>query len=175
MPRFPQAIKAASKAAVRNDTQASDKNVTQPENSAQTFLPAARFYIVAAVLSLCGLVDATYLTIEHLTGRSVRCTVSGGCNEVLQSAYAKIGSIPTASLGALAYFTAFSLATLILFGYTRARAPLVMLTTVMLITSLGLVLVQAFVLHAFCEFCLLSALITVLLSIFVFTAQRKKL
>ncbi len=175
MLRLSQAIKATSKAVVRNDTQASDKNVTRTEASAQTHLPAARFYIVAAVLSLCGLIDATYLTIEHLMGRSVRCTVSGGCNEVLQSAYAKIGSIPTASLGALAYFTAFSLATLIIFGYTRARTPLVILTTLMLIASLGLLFVQAFVLHAFCEFCLLSAIITVLLSTVVFTAQRKKL
>ncbi len=175
MPRCPQAIRAASKTVVRNDPQEINKNGARTEASAQTNLPAARFYIAAAVLSLCRLLDAIYQTIEQLTGRSVQCTISGGCNEVLQSAYAKIGSIPTASLGALAYFTAFSLATLILFGYTRARAPLVMLTTVMLITSLGLVLVQAFVLHAFCEFCLLSALITVLLSIFVFTAQRKKL
>ncbi len=175
MPHFSQALKTTSKAVVRNDTQASDKNVTRTEASAQTNLTAARFYIVAAVLSLCGLIDATYLTIEHLMGRSVRCTVSGGCNEVLQSAYAKIGSIPTASLGALAYFTAFSLATLIIFGYTRARTPLVILTTLMLITSLGLLFVQAFVLHAFCEFCLLSAIITVLLSTVVLTAQRKKL
>lgn len=174
MPRFPQAIKTTSKAVVRNETEAINKNITQPEASAQKHLPAARFYVAAALLSLCGIIDATYLTIEHLTGRSVRCTISGGCNEVLQSAYAKIGSIPTASLGALAYFTAFSLATLILFGYTRARAPLVVLTTLMLVTSLGLLFVQAFVLHAFCEYCLLSALITVLLFAVVFIAQLKK-
>ncbi len=175
MPRCPQAIRAASKTVVRNDPQEINKNGARTEASAQTNLPAARFYIAAAVLSLCGLADAIYLTIEHLTGRSVRCTISGGCNEVLQSTYAKIGSIPTASLGALAYFTAFSLATLILFGYARARAPLVALTTLMLVTSLGLFFVQAFVLHAFCEFCLLSAIITVLLSTVVFIAQRKKL
>lgn len=174
MPRFPQAIKTTSKAVVRNETEAINKNITQPEASAQKHLPAARFYVAAALLSLCGIIDATYLTIEHLTGRSVRCTISGGCNEVLQSAYAKIGSIPTASLGALAYFTAFSLATLILFGYTRARAPLVVLTTLMLVTSLGLLFVQALVLHAFCEYCLLSALITVLLFAVVFIAQLKK-
>jgi len=159
--------------AARNNTPAIQTKAPA-DDTAQMTSSASRRYILAAILSLAGLLDATYLTIEHLTGRSVRCTISGGCNEVLQSAYAKVGSIPTASLGALAYFTAFSLATLILFGYTHARTPLLVLTTLMLVTSLGLLFVQAFVLHAFCEFCLLSAFITILLSAVVFIAHLKK-
>ncbi len=151
--------------AVRTDAPIDD--IAQPTSS------ASPRYVLAAILSLAGLIDATYLTIEHLTGRSVRCTISGGCNEVLQSAYAKIGAVPTAALGALAYFTAFSLATLIVFGYTRARTPLNILVALMLCASLGLLFVQAFVLHAFCEFCLLSAAITILLSAAVFTARLK--
>ncbi|HEY0099360.1 MAG TPA: hypothetical protein VGB76_10460, partial [Pyrinomonadaceae bacterium] len=38
----------------------------------------SRLYALAAVLALAGLADAVYLTVEHLTGRSVRCTVTSG-------------------------------------------------------------------------------------------------
>ena len=124
-------------------------------------------YVAAALLSLIGLADAIYLTIEHLAGRSVRCTITTGCEEVLKSAYASIGGIPLAALGALAYFTAFSLATLTAFGNEKARSLLFYLAALMLAVSVWLFIVQAFVLKAFCQFCLLSAAVTLLLSIIV--------
>src|ERR671926_368613 len=75
-----------------------------------------------ALVALVGLADAVYLTVEHLSGQSVRCMVVSGCDEVLQSSYATVaGSVPVAALGALAYFTVFSLAVLALFGYEGAR------------------------------------------------------
>ena len=46
---------------------------------------AATLYGAAALLALIGLADAIYLTIEHVTGQSVRCTVIAGCSEVLSS------------------------------------------------------------------------------------------
>src|SRR5262245_39558986 len=81
----------------------------------------ALIYGLAMLVSLIGLGDSIYLTIQHLTGESVRCTVTSGCSVVLSSHYATIAGIPTAAFGALAYFTAFSLATLVIFGYERAR------------------------------------------------------
>ena len=119
---------------------------------------------LAALLALVGLADALYLTINHLTGQTARCTVSGGCNEVLGSSYASVGGVPIAALGAAAYFTVFSLATLALFGYRRARTLLHFLVALMLLTSLWLLFVQAFVLHKYCDYCLLSAAVTLLLS-----------
>src|SRR2546425_11774259 len=78
-------------------------------------------YLIAAVLSLVGLADAIYLTVEHLTGQSLRCTIISGCSEVLSSQYAHIGSIPLAAIGAAAYFVVFSLAILAAFGHRFAR------------------------------------------------------
>ena len=129
--------------------------------------PVSRLFALAAVLSLVGLADAIYLTVEHLTGRSVRCTVTSGCSEVLSSSYASIGGYPLAFFGALAYFTAFSLATLAAFGSERAGKLLAVLVALMFATSLWLLYVQAFVLHAFCQYCLLSAAITTLLLVIV--------
>jgi uncharacterized membrane protein len=134
----------------------------------------SRLYTLAAVLSLAGLADAVYLTVEHLTGRSVRCTVTSGCSEVLGSSYATIGGYPLALFGALAYFTAFSLATLAAFGSRRAGNLFAVLVALMFATSLWLLYLQAFVLHAFCQYCLLSAAITTLLACLVVVRRVTK-
>ena len=55
--------------------------------------------IVIAVVSLGGLADAIYLTIEHITGQSVRCTIISGCSEVLSSSYAWLVDIRWRQLG----------------------------------------------------------------------------
>jgi uncharacterized membrane protein len=131
-------------------------------------------YGAAAVLALLGLVDAIYLTIEHVTGQSVRCTIVAGCSEVLSSSYAVVAGIPLAMIGAAAYFTVFSLATLAAFGYRVADTLLTPLIVAMFLVSLWLIYLQAFVIHAFCQFCLLSAAITLLLFVVVLMARRIK-
>src|SRR3954468_14583288 len=79
-----------------------------------------RICAVAAVMALFGLADGVYLTIEHVTGRTAQCIASTGCQEVLASKYAAFGPVPLAAIGALAYFTAFSMALLAAFGYGKA-------------------------------------------------------
>src|SRR5882762_3131020 len=76
---------------------------------------AATLFGSAAILALIGLADSIYLTVQHLTGQSVICTVISGCSEVLSSPYAAVRGVPLALIGALAYFTVFSLATLAAF------------------------------------------------------------
>lgn len=123
------------------------------------------------LVSLIGLGDSIYLTVQHLSGRSVKCTVTTGCSAVLSSHYATIAGIPTAAFGSLAYFAAFSLATLAAFGYARARTGLAIVVAPMLIATLWLLYLQAFVLHAYCEYCLLSAAVTLTLTILVAAAR----
>ena len=126
---------------------------------------ATRLDVVTAAVSLVGLADAVYLTAEHLSGRSVICMVTSGCDAVLQSPYATLpGGLPLASLGALSYFTVFSLATLSAFGYAHTSAPLRVVVAAMFAFTLWLLYVQAFVLEAFCSYCLLSAAVTTALA-----------
>src|SRR5262245_15252687 len=94
------------------------------ENSAQKII---WLYLVAAIISLVGLGDAIYLTIQDITGANLRCTIISGCSEVLSSKYAHIGPIPLATLGAFAYFAFFSLAILATFGYRIVRHLLLFL------------------------------------------------
>ena len=131
-------------------------------------------YAAAALLSLLGLTDAIYLTVEHVTGQSVRCTIVAGCSEVLSSSYAVVAGIPLAMIGAAAYFTVFSLATLAAFGYRVAGTLLTALIVAMFLVSLWLIYLQAFVIRAFCQFCLLSAAVTFLLLVVVLMARRIK-
>jgi len=131
------------------------------------------FYITAAALSLIGLADSLYLTVQHVTGQSVRCTVVSGCSEVLSSPYAVVAGFPLAGFGAAAYFSVFSLATLAVFGYRIAGKLLLPLVVVMALTSVWLFYLQAFVIHAFCQFCLLSAAITIGLLVVTLLAWKK--
>jgi uncharacterized membrane protein len=122
------------------------------------------FYIVAALAALAGLTEATYLTVLYLTGETAVCGGSADCFQVLGSAYAKIGRVPVAAFGAIAYFTVFSCAVFALFGFVRARKFLALTVWTMFAATLWLLYVQAFLVHAFCRYCLFSAALVFLLA-----------
>ena len=149
----------------------SAKNSPMNDSKSSTARRTALIYGLAMLVSLIGLGDSIYLTVQHITGRSVRCSVTTGCSAVLSSAYATIAGVPTAAFGSLAYFAAFSLATLAVFGYVRARTALSVLVAPMLITTLWLFYAQAFVLRAYCEYCLLSTAMTLTLTALVVAAR----
>lgn len=121
-------------------------------------------YWILALIALVGLADATFLTVAHLTGDDSVCGSALGCSAVLTSPYASLGKVPTAAFGAVAYFTVFSLAVLGAFGYAMVGRLLAIVVGLMFLASLYFLYLQAFVLHAFCPFCLLSAALTFLLA-----------
>ena len=120
-------------------------------------------YTIAAVFCVAGLVDATYLTVLALTGETAACSGQAGCQEVLGSAYAHVVGIPVAAFGVAGYFTAFAFATFAAFHYARARKFFALTVGALFAATLWLLYVQAFLLHAFCRYCLFSAAITFLL------------
>jgi uncharacterized membrane protein len=121
-------------------------------------------YTIAAFICLAGLADATYLTVVALTGETAACGGATGCLEVLGSPYARVAGIPVGALGVLAYFTAFAFAIFTGFGYVRARRFFALTVWAMFAMTLWLLYVQAFMLHAFCRYCLFSAAIIFLLA-----------
>jgi len=116
--------------------------------------------IIAIVLSLVGITDSTYLTIHHYTAEPVPCSIVAGCEMVLTSSYAEISGIPLAAFGTAAYLAAFVLALYSLFGSQIAWKLFGVQTILMAFFSGWLIYVQAKVIGAFCQFCLLSAATT---------------
>jgi uncharacterized membrane protein len=129
------------------------------EETAHTSAPSsiAKLPLAAAVVALFGVADAVYLTIHHYTAEPVPCGEIFDCEMVLNSSWAEIAGIPLAAFGAAAYFVGFSLALLTAFGDRRMWRLFGLLTTLMATFSLFLIYLQAFRIHAFCQFCLISA------------------
>ncbi len=135
----------------------------------------ARLPILAAVVALGGVADAVFLTVHHYTGEKVPCSIVAGCEQVLTSSYAEIAGVPLAAFGALAYFAAFSLAILAAFGNRSMWKIFGVQVVLMAIFTAWLVYLQAFVIEAFCQFCLVSAAITfTLFSIFLVSKLSNK-
>ena len=131
-------------------------------------------YIVVAVLSVVGLAETTYLAALHLAGVHAVCITAANCSQVLGSKYASFHGIPLAGAGALAYFAAFSFATLAAFNYRRAAGLLALTVTGMFLGTLVLLYLQAFVLHAFCDYCLFSAALIFLLAGLLIAAPPRR-
>ncbi len=132
------------------------------------------FYTIAALISLAGLTEATYLTVLSLTGETAVCGGSASCFQVLGSSYARLAGIPIAAFGILAYFGAFGFATFAAFGYARVRRYFGLAVWAMFAVTLWLLFVQAFILHAFCRYCLFSAaLVFVLAAIALLTPSSR--
>lgn len=128
----------------------------------------AKLPLLAAFVALLGIADAVYLTVHHYTAVPVQCVEGFDCAAVLTSKYAEIFGIPLAAFGALAYFVAFSLALLTAFGNRSTWKIFGAQVVLMAIFTARLVYLQAFVIGAYCQFCLISALITfTLLTIFI--------
>lgn len=118
------------------------------------------------VISFLGFIDSTYLTINRYLGATLPCTLTHACDTVTGSEYATILGVPVVVLGMLYYLT-------MLFGaysYLEYRSYKYFKITAILSVfgfgfSIWLTYVQAFILAAFCQYCLLSALSSTLLFI----------
>lgn len=138
------------------------------------FMPALNIIAIAA--ALVGLADSVYLTIHHYTAEPVPCSIISGCETVLTSEYAEIAGVPLAALGAAAYFIAFSLALLASFGNRTAWTLFGVQSIIMAAVTVWLLYLQASVIGAFCQFCLVSAITSfTLLIVFIISVllQRK--
>lgn len=118
---------------------------------------------MATIVSLVGVLDSVYLTVHHYTAEPVPCSIIEGCEQVLTSPYATIGGVPLAIFGAIAYFVAFSLALLTVYGNRSMWKLFGVQVVVMALFSGWLIYVQAALIGAFCQFCLLSAATTLTL------------
>jgi uncharacterized membrane protein len=110
-----------------------------------------RLRLGAAVVALAGILVAGYLTRAYYGDGSLVCPVGGGCETVQESEYAELAGIPVALLGLVAYAIVLAL---ILWDAPLARLGAAALALTGLLFSGFLLVVQAFVIDAFCVWCL---------------------
>lgn len=126
--------------------------------------PARRSWWLAAslTLALAGVVVATYLTIIHYRDDLLVCGV-GNCHTVQNSRYAEIGGVPISLLGLGMYLGVLGL------GLARWRRPAVGETATLAAFALVLAgalyagyltYVEIAVINAICQWCVVSALLT---------------
>ncbi len=132
--------------------------MTEVDEVVRQSIPTPKLPAAAVLVALAGLVDSIYLTIHHLTSEPVPCSIVSGCETVLTSTYAEFAGFPLAAFGAAAYFLAFSLALLAVFGNRAAWRLFGLLAIAMAGFTAWLLYLQAFVIGAYCQFCLLSAI-----------------
>jgi len=115
---------------------------------------------ILVILALVGFADATYLTVEHFANAIPPCTLQG-CETVLTSGYSVIFGIPVALSGALYYFALL----VMYFLYFEAKDVRALnfafhFSVLGVICDVWFVFLQAFIIHAWCQYCLLSAAVS---------------
>ena len=130
------------------------------------FLPP-RNRMVVAILALLGLFIALYMLAYALglTG-PVICGI-GNCEAVQSSSYARIGPLPVAALGVAGYM-ALMFVSFVGLQVGTARLRLVPVSLLVggglgLLFSGYLTYLEAFVIHAWCQWCVASAIIMLLI------------
>jgi uncharacterized membrane protein len=133
------------------------------------FNPNARSRLVwiIVILALLGLADSAYLTVTHYVGEAISCSVIKGCEQVLTSKYSTIMNVPVAGFGVVYYSALFLAAYYNLLGSKRAWSALQVIIAVGVAVTLVLLYLQLAVIHAICQFCMISALLTTLIALLV--------
>ena len=128
------------------------------------------------IVATVGFLDAAYLTIEHYRGGVVPCSITSGCEQVLTSPYATIFGVPIALIGAIYYLSILLASISFLEGGSMVGVRyIVSIGAVGFLISLWLMYIQAFILHYFCQYCLLSfAITTTLFILSCFIVKRSR-
>jgi uncharacterized membrane protein len=125
-----------------------------------------------AALAFVGMVDAAYVALHSSRGFLLPCGLAGGCDQVLNSAYAAVLGIPVAWFGLAFYLTTAGCALFALFGFEQALRLSLVLVSLALGFTVYLFYLQAIVIRAFCDYCLLSAFLVTLIFVLHLWSRR---
>jgi uncharacterized membrane protein len=136
-------------------------------------------YLMVA-LAVIGAADAFYDSYMIYTGQLLWCPPPiDGCNIVADSPYARVVDVPLGYFGFVYYLYMFGLAALLAGDpFSRSlRWGALLYTAIGVIFSIYFMYIQFTFIHAFCIYCLISAVLTLLLFIAAlshFSATRKR-
>lgn len=124
-----------------------------------------------AVLSLIGLFVAIYLALHRIgVIGTLACGVDGGCSTVQASSWATFLGVPVPFIGVAGYLVLFVVSMMAVSPPARAdramAGALLGLGAGAFGFSMYLTAIEAFVLDAWCKWCVVSALIATLIFVF---------
>ncbi len=148
---------------MRATPRAGERSVPNLIDSVHPTRPAG-WMLVSAVLIVAMIAVAAYLTFVHYQPQALVCAVDGGCHTVQNSRYAMLGPVPVAALG-----LALSVALLMLSAVRWVRPALAPFVSIAMVGMLvGAVVYYGYLTHielnvldAICQWCVLSAALTV--------------
>lgn len=128
-----------------------------------------KLHIAMIIITLIGLINTIYLSYNTMQGTPVKCLFfpQEWCDRVTQSRFSKTMGIPNAYLG----LAVLSVILILLLLHTKGNMPASYPRFFILfgfLFSLYFFYIQAFVLKAFCTWCVLSALVFMLLFLLQF-------
>lgn len=125
-----------------------------------------------ALVALAGTAIAGYLTYVHYRPAALICTGSGGCETVQESSYADLAGIPVALLGLCAYLAVLAL---VAWDTEVARTVAAAIALAAVGFAVYLVALQAFVIDAWCVWCLVNdlAIVPLLAALAVWRVLRQ--
>ena len=133
-------------------------------------------WLVSILLVLAGAADSAYLAFLKFTGTLAACSDIGDCEAVNNSKYAEIGGIPLGLLGLLGYLA------ILVFLVLEARFPrwkeglhlgVFGFTLAGTIYSAYLTYIEIAVLRAICPYCVISAVVMLLLFVISIIRLRR--
>ena len=125
----------------------------------------SEFIVSLIILALLGIFISGFLIKNRLKRKSVICPIDGGCDEVLKSKWNAVFFIKNDILGLFYYILILFLALYLFFVSEKLLFLTKIISGASLLFSLFLVFIQAKIIKEYCFYCLISALINLLIFI----------
>ncbi|MDP2672875.1 MAG: vitamin K epoxide reductase family protein [Nanoarchaeota archaeon] len=120
------------------------------------------------VLAILGIFDSGYLLKKRVKKQPLSCPIDGNCEKVVESKWNKIFFIKNDFLGLFYYILILFLALYLFFASEKLLFLTQIISGASLLFSLVLVFIQAKIIKEYCFYCLISALINLLIFANVF-------
>ncbi len=126
------------------------------------------FIVSLIVLAILGIFDSGYIIKKRVKKQPLSCPIDGGCEKVVESKWNAIFFIKNDVLGLFYYILILFLVLYSFFISDKLLILTKLLSGASLLFSLVLVFIQAKIIKEYCFYCLISALINLLIFINVF-------
>lgn len=125
--------------------------------------------ILLLVLSLLGIVNSGYLAWKHYRKQPLVCPLKEKCELVTESKWSHIFGVRNEVLGVLYYIFAFLFVIYVFFFNPGMKILFIIGTGGALLFSAFLVFLQSYVIKSYCFYCIISAILSLLIFALSFT------